>query len=54
MSPWAAATDLAIWTLILGAPAVFAWFLVEVARLARRRRTGDRGIDPPPDEPDPQ
>jgi hypothetical protein len=46
VSVWAAATEVAIWTLILGSLAVFGWFLVEVARLARSDR--DRR-HPPPD-----
>lgn len=37
MSGWAIATHVAIWILIGGSLAVFAWFLVEVRRLARRR-----------------
>lgn len=44
MSGWALATDLAIWTLILGSVAVFGWFLAEVARLAGRSGR------PPPDD----
>jgi hypothetical protein len=35
MSIWAVATEMAIWTLIGGSLAVFAWFLVEVIRLAK-------------------
>lgn len=45
MNGWAVATDLAIWTLILGSVAVFVWFLAEVLRLGRRPRSDD-------DEPD--
>ncbi|MBW3553527.1 MAG: hypothetical protein KY466_08455 [Gemmatimonadetes bacterium] len=50
MSGWALATEVAIWTLILGSAAVFGWFLAEVARLARRRDrpSADRGE---PDDP---
>jgi hypothetical protein len=36
MSIWAVATELAIWTLIAGSLAVFAWFLVEVIRLVKK------------------
>jgi hypothetical protein len=32
---WALATELAIWTLIVGSLAVFAWFLLEVVRLVK-------------------
>lgn len=32
MNGWAVATELAIWTLILGAAGVFGWFLVEIFR----------------------
>lgn len=46
MSAWALATELAIWTLILGSVTVFGWFLAEVVRLARRRSR------PPPDRHD--
>lgn len=46
MSGWALATELAIWTLILGSVAVFGWFLAEVARLARRPERAA------PDQPD--
>lgn len=35
MSIWAVATEVAIWTLIGGSLAVFAWFLVEVIRLVK-------------------
>jgi hypothetical protein len=35
MNPWALATEVAIWTLILGSLGIFGWFLVEVVRLAR-------------------
>jgi hypothetical protein len=35
MSIWVIATDLAIWTLIVGPLAVFAWFLLEVWRLVK-------------------
>lgn len=52
MSGWALATDIAIWTLILGSLAVFGWFLTEVARLARRR--GRRKDPPPRDQGDPR
>jgi hypothetical protein len=38
MSIWAIATEVAIWTLIVGSVAVFGWFLAEVARLASGRR----------------
>lgn len=46
MTLWAAATEVAIWTLIAGSLAVFGWFLAEVARLvredtARRDRDSD-------------
>lgn len=41
MNGWALATDVAIWTLILGSVLVFGWFLLEVARLAGRRRADD-------------
>lgn len=49
MNGWTLATDVAIWTLILGSLAVFGWFLAEVARLARRRKDPPRGDegDPP-------
>ena len=45
MSGWSLATSVAIWTLILGSVSVFAWFLAEVVRLARRRsrRAADDG-----------
>ncbi|HUG40309.1 MAG TPA: hypothetical protein VMM12_07485 [Longimicrobiales bacterium] len=45
MSAWGLATAAAIWTLILGSCAVFAWFLAEVFRLARRlpREEDDAG-----------
>ena len=48
MSPggWELWTRLAIAVLELGSVAVFAWFLVDVVRLAARRRDG-RGEDPP-------
>lgn len=36
MNGWAVATDLAIWTLILGSVVVFGWFLTEVLRPRRR------------------
>lgn len=49
MSGWAVATDVAIWTLILGSSAVFAWFLAELVLLTRRRRDDDGG--PPPRDP---
>jgi hypothetical protein len=32
---WALATELAIWTLIVGSLAVFVWFLLEVVRLVK-------------------
>jgi hypothetical protein len=32
---WTLATELAIWTLIVGSLAVFAWFLLEVVRLVK-------------------
>jgi hypothetical protein len=35
MSIWSLATDVAIWTLIVGSLAVFGWFLAEVVRLVR-------------------
>lgn len=35
MSGYALWTDLAIWVLVLGAPAVFAWFLKDALRLLR-------------------
>lgn len=46
MSGWALATDLAIWTLIVGSVVVFGWFLIEVARLAARRRAAGRAGGP--------
>jgi hypothetical protein len=42
MNLWALATDVAIWILIAGSLGVFGWFLVEVVRLARERRAGER------------
>ena len=47
MSIWAWATHAAIWTLIIGSVAVFGWFLVEIARIAQRRRNRDKA--PPHD-----
>lgn len=38
MNGWAWATEIAIWTLIVGSLVVFGWFLIEVIRLARRNR----------------
>lgn len=35
MTIWTLATELAIWTLIVGSLAVFAWFLMEVVRLVK-------------------
>jgi hypothetical protein len=35
VTTWALATELAIWTLIVGSLAVFAWFLLEVVRLVK-------------------
>jgi hypothetical protein len=35
MTIWTLATELAIWTLIVGSLAVFAWFLLEVVRLVK-------------------
>lgn len=35
MSGWGIATEIAIRVLLVGSVGVFAWFLVEVARLAR-------------------
>jgi len=35
VSIWSIATSAAIWVLIAGSLAVFAWFLVEVVRLVR-------------------
>jgi hypothetical protein len=45
MSTWTLATDLAIWTLIVGSLAVFAWFLVEVLRLVRSEGRDAEGDD---------
>lgn len=42
MSAWGVATAIAIWTLLIGSVAVFAWFLAEVIRIARRRRDRQR------------
>ena len=46
MSGWALATDLAIWILIVGSVVVFGWFLLEVARMAARRRAAGRAGGP--------
>jgi hypothetical protein len=35
MNGWQLATDVAIWTLILGSMGIFGWFLSEVVRLSR-------------------
>jgi hypothetical protein len=45
MSTWTLATELAIWTLIAGSLAVFAWFLVEVWRLMRSEGRDAEGDD---------
>lgn len=42
MNVWALATHVAIWILIAGSLAIFAWFLVEVVRLARERLARER------------
>lgn len=38
MSGWSIFTAVAVWTLLIGSVAVFAWFLAEVVRIARRDR----------------
>lgn len=48
MISWALATELAIWTLIAGSLAVFAWFLVEVARLIRAKTDRSRDDEASP------
>ena len=56
MSAWEWATEIAIWTLIIGSLLVFGWFLAEVIRLARRRSRGsadETGSAPPPGTPPP-
>jgi hypothetical protein len=49
---WTLATELAIWTLIAGSLAVFAWFLLEVVRLVKAEvaedATEDGADDPEP------
>jgi hypothetical protein len=45
---WALATHVAIWTLIVGSVAVFAWFLSEAIRLTTRGRRPPTDVDAPP------
>lgn len=41
MSGYAVWTEVAIWLLVLGAPAIFAWFLKDAVRLVRGLGRGD-------------
>jgi hypothetical protein len=44
VTTWTLATELAIWTLIVGSLAVFAWFLLEVVRLAKAE-VAEEGVE---------
>jgi hypothetical protein len=52
---WTLATELAIWTLIVGSLTVFAWFLLEVIRLAQEEvaeEVAEAATEEEADDPD--
>lgn len=51
MSGYALWTEAAIWVLLIGAPAVFLWFLKDALRLLRGLGNGEEGGDAATDRP---